>query len=68
MKTDTIAAVATAMSEMRIFIHESSSRQLKNGNANIVLTISIAGIEQLNNIIARLKKINGVISVDRSGK
>ena len=63
-----LADVAIVLSEMRIFIHESSSRQLKNGNANIVLTISIAGIEQLNNIIARLKKINGVISVDRSGK
>ena len=63
-----LADVATVLSEMRIFIHESSSRELKNGNANIMLTISIAGIEQLNNIIVRLKKINGVISVDRSGK
>jgi GTP pyrophosphokinase len=63
-----LADVATVLSEMRIFIHESKSRELKNGNANIVLTISIGGIEQLNNIIARLKKINGVISVDRTGK
>ena len=53
---------------MRIFVHESSSRELKNGNANIMVTISIAGIDQLNNVINRLKKIKGVISVDRSGK
>ena len=46
---------------MRIFIHESTSRELKNGNANIMVTISIAGIEQLNNIIARLKKKTLVI-------
>lgn len=63
-----LADVAVVLSEMRIFIHESTSRALRNGNANIMLTISIAGIEQLNNIIVRLKKINGVISVDRSGK
>ena len=63
-----LADVCNVLSEMRIFIHESTSRELKNGNANIMVTISIAGIEQLNNIIARLKKIKGVISVDRSGK
>ena len=63
-----LADVATVLSEMRIFIHESSSRELRNGNANIMVTVSIAGIDQLNNIITRLKKINGVISVDRSGK
>lgn len=63
-----LADVAIVLSEMRIFIHESTSRELKNGNANIMVTISIAGIDQLNNVIARLKKIKGVISVDRSGK
>lgn len=63
-----LADVATLMAEMRIFIHESTSRILKNGNANITLSINIAGIEQLNNIINKLKKIPGVISVDRTGK
>lgn len=63
-----LADVANALSDMRIFIHESVSRELKNGNANILLTISIGGLEQLNSIIVRLKKINGVISVTRSGK
>lgn len=63
-----LADVANSLSDMRIFIHESVSRELKNGNANILLTISIGSLEQLNSIIVRLKKISGVISVTRSGK
>ncbi len=63
-----LADVSMTLAESKIPIHELSARELKNGNANIVLTIGIAGADQLNNIITRLRKINGVISVDRSGK
>lgn len=63
-----LADVAILLSENRIFIHESVSRELKNGNADISVTISVGGIEQLNNVIAKLKKIPGVVSVTRSGK
>lgn len=63
-----LADVAILLSENRIFIHESTSRELKNGNADISVTISVGGIEQLNNVIAKLKKIQGVVSVTRSGK
>jgi GTP pyrophosphokinase len=45
-----------------------TARELKNGNANVMLTISIAGVEQLNGVMNKLKKINSVISVDRTGK
>lgn len=63
-----LADITMVMSEVRIPIHEISARELRNGNANIMMTIGIAGLEQLNGVIQRLKKINGVISVDRSGK
>ena len=42
--------------------------RLKNGNTNLVITIEIAGVEQLGNVILRLRKIPGVISADRTGK
>lgn len=63
-----LADVATILSELRIFIHESSSRELKDGYASITVTISVGGIEQLNNVIARLKRIPGVSSITRTGK
>ena len=41
---------------------------IKNGNANIILTIEVSGIDQLKSIILRLQKIPGVISAERTGK
>lgn len=63
-----IADVGLVLANFRVPIHELNARELKNGNANVVCTIAIAGVEQLNNIIQKLGKIEGVISVERSGK
>ena len=41
---------------------------LKDGYASITVTISVGGIEQLNNVVMRLKRIPGVSSVERTGK
>ena len=63
-----LADVSSALAMISIYIYESSSRELKNGNAMLSITISVAGTEQLNGVISRLKKINNVISVERSGR
>lgn len=63
-----LADISTVLAEIRVPTHEASARELKNGNANIMVTISIAGVEQLNGVMNRLKKIKSVISVDRTGK
>ena len=52
-------------STMHLFIHNLNSRELKNGNAFITVTLAISSIDQLNKIIERLRKVNGVISVER---
>lgn len=62
------ADVSLAFANMRVPIHEISARQLKNGNAIVVATISTQGIEHLKNIIHKLEKIPSVISVERGGK
>lgn len=63
-----LADVTTVLAEMRLPIHEVVARELKNFNANIVVTIGIAGSEQLVGVINKLRKIQGVLSVDRTGK
>lgn len=63
-----LADVAVAMKEIRVPIHEITARGLKNGNASIIMTVGASGIDQLESIITKLKKINSVISVDRTGK
>ncbi len=63
-----LADVSSALAMINIYIHESASRELKNGNAILSITLSIAGMDQLNAVIQKIKKIKNVISVERSGK
>ena len=66
-RTGLLADVTQQLSNMKIFIHALNSRQERgSGNAIISATISINGLPQLQNIIERLGKIPGVISIDRS--
>lgn len=63
-----LADISVELSNIRIPMHEATARELKNGNASVMVTISVAGVNQLNNVIQRLKKVPSVISVDRTGK
>lgn len=67
-RTALIADISTAIAANRIPIHEISAHNLKNGNANVTITLEISGLEQLKNIIVKLRKIDGVITVERTGK
>lgn len=67
-KSSTIADITTAIAVNRIPMHEMNMHRLKNGNTNLLITIEIAGVEQLNNLMLRIKKIPGVISAERTGK
>ncbi len=58
--------ISAVLMEARIPIIHSSSRLLKNGNALFEGTIVISGTEQLKNLFDKLRKIKGVISVDRA--
>lgn len=63
-----LADVSSALAMINIYIYESTSRELKNGNAILSVTLSVAGKEQLNSVISRIQKIKNVISVERSGR
>lgn len=63
-----LADISVALAEIRIPMHEATARELKNGNANVVVTISVAGREQLTSVMNRLSKIPSVLTVDECGK
>lgn len=63
-----MADIVNTISTLRIQMHEATGRELKNGNANVIVSVSVAGKEQLENLMTKLKKIDSVISVDRSSK
>lgn len=44
-------------------ITDTKGRSLKNGNAEVIFKLRLTSIEQLHDIISRLKRINGVVKV-----
>ncbi|MDR3551648.1 MAG: bifunctional (p)ppGpp synthetase/guanosine-3',5'-bis(diphosphate) 3'-pyrophosphohydrolase [Clostridia bacterium] len=60
-----LADVTGALSTMHVMIHAATARELKTGDAAITLTIDADSSEQLQNVIAKLGKINGVYTVVR---
>lgn len=58
--------ITAVLLEARVPIVHSASRALKNGNAIFESTIVISSTEQLKNLFEKLRKIKGVISVERA--
>ncbi len=57
--------ITAILTEARIPILHSSSRNLKNGNAIFEATIKIVNKSQLTSVFDRLRHIKGVLSVER---
>ncbi|MGN0618274.1 MAG: RelA/SpoT family protein [Ruminiclostridium sp.] len=66
-RTALIADVTATIAASRFPIRQITAHQLKNGNGNIVVTVEVASVEQLNALIGRIRKIPGVISAERTG-
>ena len=62
-----LADLTLELANIHVNIHNVSSRDTKDGRAEMYMTITVDGAEHLKNVMTRLKKINGVLSVERSG-
>ncbi len=67
-RSSVIADITAAIAVSHLPMHEMNMHRLKNGNTNLLVTIEVAGVEQLSNLMVRIKKIPGVVSADRTGK
>ncbi len=61
-----LADITTLLSSLHIPIFSLNANILKNRNSLITISIGVNSKEQLNNITAKFKKINSVLSVERS--
>ncbi len=62
-----VADITSVISASRFSISNISAHPLKNGNGNIIVTVEVASVDQLNTLISRIQKISGVISTERTG-
>ena len=60
------ADVSSLLANMHIMINDISTRNTKDGRTSIMLTVSVNGVEHLNSLTAKLSKISGVLSVERT--
>ena len=67
-RSNLIIDITTYLSNAHLPIHEINAKELKDGNANIVVTVGITGKEQLENVINHIMAAKGVIKVSRTGK
>ena len=60
--------ITKILSDLHVLIVHSASRNLKNGNAIFEASVQVAGVDQLKNLMDKIRKVFGVISVDRANK
>ncbi len=60
-----LADISVMLSTIRVLITNISSRSLKDGTFIMTCTIFVDGIEHLKSVIAKIEKIDGVLTVER---
>ncbi len=58
--------VSATLSNLHIPIHALNSKVQKDNHASIQVTVSISDLGQLNSVISAMKKIKGVVRVERT--
>ena len=64
-RTGFLADVTKELANMRIFITMINSRELKDNQAMVTVTIEINNMDHLRSVMAHLAQINGIVSITR---
>lgn len=60
-----MAEVAMQVANMRVNITSITTHDMKDGRTIIELTVNVSGIDHLKNLISRIEKVDGILSVER---
>lgn len=60
-----MADVSIQLAAMKVNINEIATRETKDGRNLMTMTITVSNVDHLKNVIARLEKVDGVLSVER---
>ncbi len=62
-----LADVTTQLANMHVMIYGMQARAPRQGEGEMLITVGVNGVQHLQEVMARLKRIDGVISIERSG-
>ena len=60
-----MAEIAMAVANMRVNIVNISTHDMKDGRTIVELTVNVSGVDHLKNLITKIEKIDGILSVER---
>lgn len=60
-----MADVSMQVANMKVNITDINTRDTKDGRCILSITVKVGGIEHLKNLIAKIEKVDGVLSVER---
>ena len=63
----TMNDIFTSLNAIHVTVYSINTRGTKDGRMLVNISVSASSVEHLKSVMARLAKINGVLSVDRSG-
>ncbi len=66
-RNELYADISTTLSSMHIPIYSINARLNREKNSEIIVTVGITTIEQLKSLTAKIGRVNGILSVDRTG-
>lgn len=62
-----LANLTMELANMHVKVHSLNARSLGSGNCITTITLTVDGTEHLKNVINKIQKIPGIISIERSG-
>ncbi len=63
-----VADLSILLSNMHVSVHAINAKELKDGNCTVTITIGVESKEHLDNVILRIKKLQGVFFAERMAK
>jgi GTP pyrophosphokinase len=62
-----MADVSTLLANMHVNINAISTREFRDTRSEMLLTITVSSLEHLFNVMQKIKKIDGILDIERTG-
>lgn len=66
-RIELLADVTAQLAAMHVMIYGMQARETRDGKAEMSVTVGVNSVMHLNEVIMRLKRIRGIVSIERSG-
>lgn len=62
-----LANITSQLAGMHVMIYSMQARETHDGHSEIFITVGVNSLQHVQEVIARLKRVAGILSVDRKG-